>query len=396
MLRFKLGMKDLKERTFNAAGFSFLVYSLASISLSICLVNIKKELNFSLTEAGLFGMLCAIEQTAVLFISPVFAAKFGKIRVLRTSLLLLTLGLICFSLSVSFLTALLSALCMGLGVANMEALLTPIVTDLYPGDSGSKMNKLHAFWPLGSCTGLVGFGWLLSVGISWRFLYAGLAVFAVCIRLSYPSSKKVPLPPSDGSFKAFKKVFALPPFWLFALSLFFAGGAEGAFAFWSATLIQLYLKASAFYAGLVTACFSIGMALGRFLSSRILKKVSLPKMIIICSLAAFAVSLLFIFINSLITLTVFLFIMGTCLACLWPTIQSFAAVILPVDPTALMIFLSCFGVPGYSTASFIMGIIGDRYSLFTAFITVVPAFLILIPVFFAAACKISLINRHCR
>lgn len=63
MLRFKLGMKDLKERTFNAAGFSFLVYSLASISLSICLVNIKKELNFSLTEAGLFGMLCAIEQT---------------------------------------------------------------------------------------------------------------------------------------------------------------------------------------------------------------------------------------------------------------------------------------------------------------------------------------------
>ena len=114
-------MKDLRKRTFSVSGLSFLVYSLSSIAISICLVNIKRDLNFSLTEAGLFGMLCAIEQMIILFISPIFAAKFGKIKVLRTALLILTAGLFFFSKSINFFTALLSALCMGLGVANMEA-----------------------------------------------------------------------------------------------------------------------------------------------------------------------------------------------------------------------------------------------------------------------------------
>lgn len=382
-------MKDLRKRTFNVSGLSFLVYSLSSIAISICLVNIKRDLNFSLTEAGLFGMLCAIEQMIILFISPIFAAKFGKIKVLRTSLLILTAGLFFFSKSINFFTALLSALCMGLGVANMEALLTPIVNDLYPNDTGAKMNMMHAFWPLGTCSGLIGFGYLLSIGINWRYIYIGLSIFALLICFSYPSSKKIKLPPSDGSKAAFKEIFSLPSFWLFGLSLFFAGGAEGAFAFWSATLIQLYLKASAFYAGIVTASFALGMFIGRSLNSKVLKKVSIQKAIIVSSIASFIVSLLFVFVNSLFGLAAFLFCMGLCLACLWPTIQSFAAAILPVDATALMIFLSCFGVPGYSTASFIMGIVGDKYDLFIAFITVVPVFLILVPILFIMGCKLS-------
>ncbi len=385
-------MKNLQKRTFNAAALSFLIYSLSSISISICLVNIKKDLHFSFTQAGLFGMICAIEQTIVLLISPIFAGKFGKIRVLRISLFLLTLGLICFSQSGNFTTALLSALCMGLGVANMEALLTPIVTDLYPDDTGAKMNKMHAFWPLGSFSGLIGFGYLLSSGIHWRYLYAGMSAAAFCIGFLYPSSAKIQLPPSDGSFKAFKKIFSLPAFWFFALALFFEGGAEGAFSFWAATLVQVHLKGSPFFAGIVTAIFALGMVSGRFAGSRFLHKISLQKAVIISSLIAFLISLTFILVNSLVILALFLFFMGISLACLWPTIQSHAAAVLPVDTTALMIFLSCFGVPGYSTASFIMGIIGDKYGLFASFIAVVPCFLVLVPVLFIAGCKISIKN----
>ena len=81
--------------------------------------------------------------------------------------------------------------------------------------------------------------------------------------------------------------------------------------------------------------------------------------------------------------------MGAFLACLWPSIQSYAAAVLPVDATALMIFLSCFGVPGYSTSSFIMGIIGDKKRLFTAFISVFTIFLIAVPIFFTAGSKIA-------
>ena len=382
-------MKNLRDRTFNAAGLSFLIYSLSSISISICLVNIKKDLHFSFTQAGLFTMICAIEQMVVLLISPIFAGKFGKIKVLRVSLLLLTIGLICFSQSVNFIAALLSAMCMGLGVANMEALLTPIVKDLYPEDTGAKMNKLHAFWPLGSFLGLIGFGYILSAGISWRYLYMGMAFAAFLIGFLYPASKRIQLPPSDGSFSAFKEIFSKPAFWCFGLALFFEGGAEGAFSFWAATLVQVHLKGSAFYAGIVTATFAFGMAIGRFTVSRFLRKVSIQKAIIISASCAFLISLIFSFVNSLFIFALFLFFMGAFLACLWPSIQSYAAAVLPVDATALMIFLSCFGVPGYSTSSFIMGIIGDKKGLFTAFISVVPIFLIAVPIFFTAGSKIA-------
>ncbi len=381
-------MKAINDKLFNVAGFSFFIYALASAAMPICLLNIKEDLNFSFTQAGLFGLICSIEQTIVLFMSPLFASKFGKIRVLKVAMLLLGLGLVCFSISINFFTALLSALCMGLGVANMEALLTPLVNDLYPEDKGSKMNKLHAFWPLGSLTALIAFGFLLSRNVHWRYLYIFMAVIALLVFVLYPSSKKVTLPASAGNIFAVTKILKLPGFWLFALALFFEGGAEGAFAFWAATLVQIHLKGSAFYAGMISASFAFGMMLGRFTSSKILMRFSTPKTLIVSALLAFVISLSFYFVNSLIGLAVFLFAMGATLACLWPTIQSYAAFVLPVDTTILMTFLSCFGVPGYSTSSFIMGIIADKYNLFMAFILVVPFFVALIPVFFILACKL--------
>lgn len=366
-----------------------MVYAISSISISICLANIKKELNFTLTQAGSFGFICSIEQMLILLFSPVPAAKFGKIKVLKAALLILTAGSLCFSFSTNYTTALLSALCMGLGTALIEALLTPLVKDLYPEEVTAKMNTLHAFWPLGICAGLMLFGYLLSAGVNWRFIYLGIAVTAFFNTGLYPRQGKVNLPKSEGSLSSIKKIFSLPAFWFFGLTLFFTGGAEGAFAFWSAAFIQINLKTSAFAAGIVTAFFSLGMIAGRFSGARILRKVSVQKLIIISSVTATVIGFSFFFVDSVYKLSVFLFFMGCTLACLWPTIQSYASVILHADAAALMIFLSCFGVPGYSASSFIMGIIGDRWSLFHAFAAVVPAFLIFIPILFVTACKIA-------
>ncbi len=61
-------------------------------------------------------------------------------------------------------------------------------------------------------------------------------------------------------------------------------------------------------------------------------------------------------------------IMGILIACLWPSIQAYGAQQLPVDATVLMIFLSCFGIPGCSIATLVMGLLGDSIGLFKAFI----------------------------
>jgi len=81
-------------------------------------------------------------------------------------------------------------------------------------------------------------------------------------------------------------------------------------------------------------------------------------------------------------------VIGLCIATLWPSIQSYAGSQLKVDPTILMIFLSCFGLPGFNSATFIMGVIGDRWGLRASFI-VAPAYL-----FFALV--LMLVDRRIR
>lgn len=375
------------DKAFNASAFNFVVYAITSISLSISLVHIKTELGLSLTESASFSLISSIEQSIILLLTPMLASKYPKVRVLKLSLFILMGGVVSFAFSFNYTTAMLSILFMGMGTALQEALLTPIVSDLYPENVNAKMNVMHAFWPLGIFGSFLLIGYLLSVGVSWRYIYVSVSIIAFFNFWLYPSSKNVPVKESTFDKKEAVKIFKSSAFWFFGLALFFIGGAEGAFSFWSATFIQLNLKTSVFMAGVITAFFSLGMMIGRFGSSRLLALVSVQKMIIISSIISVFISFTFYFINSIYTLALFLFFIGTFMACLWPTVQSYAAVVLPVDATAIMIFLSCFGVPGYSTSSFIMGIIGDKLGLFYSFIIVVPVFLLFSPIFFIIACK---------
>ena len=380
-------MNKYIDKTFKAAAFNFVVYAITSISLSISLVHIKNELAFSLTQSSSFSFISSIEQTLILLFTPIFASKYGKVKILKISLFILISGVLCFSFSFNYISTLLSLLCMGLGTALQEALLTPIVGDLYPENVNAKMNVMHAFWPLGICGSLIFIGYLLSNGVSWRYVYLGISLIAFLNFWFYPSSKKITFNKSTFNMEVAKKIFKSSSFWFFGLTLFFVGGAEGAFSFWSATYIQINLKTSTFIAGIITACFSLGIMIGRFSSAKLLTKMSVPKMIIISAFLTLIVSFTFYFVDSVYKLSVFLFFMGIFLACLWPTVQSYAAVVLPFDSTAIMIFLSCFGVPGYSTSSFIMGMIGDRLGLFYAFIIVVPLFVLFPPILFIIALK---------
>ena len=235
--------KDI-DRAFRAAAFNFVIYAITSISFSISLVRIKQELGLNLTQVASFTMISSIEQAIILLLTPLFTSKFPKVNVL-----------ISFAFSFSYYIALISILFMGFATALQEALLTPIVGDLYPNEINSKMNIMHGFWPLGICASLLLIGYLLSIGVSWRYVYLSISFLAFLNFWFYPRAKNVPFNSTKFDIKAAKKIFISPAFWYFGLALFFVGGAEGAFSFWSATFIQLNLKTSVFMAGVITSFF---------------------------------------------------------------------------------------------------------------------------------------------
>ena len=370
---------DIQKRIDIASKASMFVYAASATILPICLVKISEELSLNLTQGGSLGFISSIEQFIVLILSCFVAAKFGKILILQAALIILSIGMYQFTKSTSYLMTTFLILIIGFGQGFLEALLSPLIEDVYPGDNGKKMNILHAFWPIGVCFSVLVFGELLTRGVSWRVLFIGLGVGVLLVSFIYPSSKKMNLPKSRTDFSHMGEILSKKRFWLLGLSLFFAGGAESAFAFWSASYIQLEFSAQPRLGALGAALFAVGMVIGRLLTSRLAHRYSLKKILIFSAFLGFVISSIFFLINDIRILFVFLFFIGLALACLWPSIQSYAGSIMEVDTTILMIFLSCFGIPGYSSATIIMGIIGDSSSLNRSFI-IAPIYLLILSI----------------
>lgn len=384
---------SLIKRTDYAAMASMFFFASSTTIIPISLVKITNDLSISLTQIGIINFISTIELLLALLFSIYIGFRFGKINVIRFGILIVAFSLILTSFCQTFWHIFIVFIIAGLGSGLLEGLITPIVEDLHPKDEGKKMNLIHAFWPIGVCATLIIIGELLSRGISWRYIFPGLAVLFAGVVLFYPSPKKLILPKSRADFPHTLEIFSKPRFWFLGMSLFFSGGAEGGFAFWTASYIQLHFDTLPRAGGIGAACFAIGMVIGRLLTSKLAYKVKLKKLLLSFAVCSFILSLLFfLIVPNLFILFAFMLAMGFTIACLWPSIQSYSSSVLNVDPTMLMIFIACFGTTGYSSATLFMGIIGDNWNLQYSFI-IAPIYLALLIILLSVERKIKSVNK---
>lgn len=380
--------KTVKKTDF-AVMTTMLFFASSATIIPISLINITKDLSISFTEISILNIISTIQLIFALLLTYHLAAKFSKIKLIRFSLIITGIGIFLTSFCRNFWQILIVFILIGFGSGFLEGILTPIVEDLHPNDQGKKMNLVHAFWPIGVCITHLFAGELLSRNVSWRYIFPGLALFLIFANFLFPSSKKIHLPPSRADFKHTLEIFSKSRFWLLGMALFFSGGAEGGFAFWTASYIQIHFNKLPRIGGLGAAIFAIGMVIGRFLTSRLAYKFKLKDLLYFFSSASFILSLLFFFFTpNLYLLFAFMLAIGITIACLWPSIQSYSGSVLKVDPTMLMIYIACFGTIGYSSATFFMGIIGDNINLQSSFI-IAPVYLmfLLIILFFEGRFK---------
>ena len=357
-----------------ASRSSIFTYAISAVIIPVSLLAIIKELGFTLTQAGSLSLIATIVQFSILLGAIPAAAKTGKIRLLRWGLWILAAGLAAFTRINSFGAAVLVILIIGLGQAVLEALLTPLVEDIHPEDDGSNQAFLHAFWPFGVIFGTLVIGEALTRGVSWRTVFLILGILCIAVGSLYPRRSRANLPRSRADFSHAGEILRKPVFWMMGAALFFAGGTEGGFTYWSASYIQIEYGTLARAGGLGTAFFSFGMAIGRLLASRIMSRFGIKRILISAVLFALAGGIAFYFVRTLPLLYIDMVIMGTCIGPFWPGVQTYAVRRIGGDPTMIMVFLSCFGITGFSSATFIMGIIGDHAGLRTSFLAA-PAYL---------------------
>lgn len=354
-----------------ASMVGFLAYASTMTATPICLVAISRELSLSLSQAGGLEAMRGILIVVTLLFSGFIGAKFGKVRALGWSSLVLGAGMVCYSVAPGYGALLLALAFMGLGGGVVEALINPLVQELHPKDSGRYLNLTNAFWSVGILITVLGSGELLSRQVSWRAVIAGIGGLSFISGVLFLLLRRTASTRARQSFsEVFRQKRAILGsfhFWLFASMMFLGGASEGAFTYWGASLIQLQYGGEPRSAGFGLALFAIGMIVARLVFGWALPQSRLWALLMGSAMAGIIVGSMIPLLNSLNAVYIGLLFSGAAVASFWPSMQAYAVDRLPFDPTGIFILLSCGGIGGFASIPWVMGAIGDRISLRAGF-----------------------------
>ena len=374
-----------------AAFLAYFAYAAGSVVAPVALVALARDLGFRLENGGMaaggalhLGRTAAI--VAAMLLCGFWAGRWGKRRTLGVSVVLMAFGIGICALAPTYGVLFLALAIAGIGEGVIEGLATPFVQDLHPNESGRYINFSHAFWSIGVVATVLGAGALLSSGVSWRWVIGAVSVMACIPALIFllPSRPENAYPERSGAlddktiWNHALNIVRIPHFWLFFAAMFVAGGGEFCLTFWCASYIQLHFTSSAWVGGVGTACFAGGMVLGRTGWGYLLRQDQLKALILYSAAAGVLLTLFLPTVTHLGLFLGLLFLVGIATAPFWPSVQSYCADRLPhVDTTMLMILLACAGIPGCGVATWLTGVLGDRYGLSVAFYLVPVCYLIL-------------------
>jgi len=374
----------------------YMAYAASSLVIPVILVAMALDLGFPLDQEGgktLGGSLHAVRSVAItltLVLSGFLAGRLGLRISMGGAALLMGVGILLVGIAPTYGVVVIAVLIAGLGEGIIEGLGTPVVQQLHREQPGRYINFAHSFWPIGTVSTVLLAGWLLTIGVSWRWIVIGVGVLslvpawvyfsprrtekvraeAACLDVSQPLAWSVVV-------GQFMDIARRRRFWLFFAMMFFAGGGEFCLTFWTASYIQLEFQQAAWAGGVGTAVFSAGMIASRMGWAWLLRQHHLYAMLMGSAIAGVLVCLPIIWMTSMWWLFAALFFAGFTAGPLWPSLQSYSTDRLPrVDTTMLFILLSCAGVPGCGVFTWLMGVIGDAHDFRVSFYLVPACFVI--------------------
>ena len=356
-----------------------MTFASSGVIIPVCLPEISKTFNISLSQAGAMETSRIFLILVVLLISGILANRLGKKPLLAIGQYMIAIGAFMASYSQEYYILIISLMIMGIGGGATEAIINPLVLDIHPNNPNKYLSITNAFYPIGVIFSALLFGELLTLGYSWRSIFMFIAIIALVMGFVFNLSKfPVQNNQKEFSWELIRNVFSQKVFLIYSLAIFLAAGVESAFTFWSRSYVDIYLHDLPRAGAIAVVVFSCGMAFGRFLSARLSNTVS-PKILMIwSSVFGLLVTIFVIFVTILIQFIAILFLAGIATACFWPNILAVAAEDLDTDATILMVLLAVFGVAGFGFIPWVMGMIGDNMDLKSSFLLIPVCFLGLI------------------
>ena len=355
-----------------------MVLSTSGVIVAICLPEISETLAITHAAGGGTETARTLLFIVVMLLAGFSAHAWGKKHFITLGLYLMAAGFLMVSFSQSYTMFLVSLMIVGIGSGLTKALINPLVVDIHPDHSAKYLNITTAFYPIGVMTSALIFGELLTLGHSWRIMFRLAAAAALVTGLFFTGLRFPAVVANEHSAsQMFARIFRLWGFWLFAVSMFLAAGAEAAITFWSRSYVETYLKDVPRAGAMAVLIFAGMMASGRLLAAKLSTRIAPRTIIIYSAILGIAASILLPFARTLGTFYILVALAGIATSSFWPSMLAEAASCLKVDTTVLFILLACFGIAAFGLVPWFMGVIGDYYQLRTSFFIVPGCFVML-------------------
>ena len=365
-----------------ASRAAMLIYGGSFALLAVSLERVGREFSLTYTQKGGINAILNALLCLALVVTPWGAERYGKRRCLWAGMSAMAAGMAALGLAGSYGAVLTGAALLGAGCGIMEAAVSPLIAELDPPRSDQHLNLLHSFFSMGLVVAALAGSLLLGGGLSWRWAFAGLAVIAVADGLAFRRARD-PAPPASAAAPPATLVPFLRQraFWALALMIVFAAGVEACLTFWTPNYVQQEFHASALGGGFAMALFGALMMTGRLLTSLAVRRLPLPRLLLVLTVLAVATTTGLLLARQLSVIWVLLAASGLCVAPFWPSTLALANRRVPAtDLTRLYAALALVGVAGYALMPWLVGVIADHVSLRAALLTLPAACVVIVAV----------------
>ncbi len=271
----------------------FFMFAMTSDAVGVIIPELIKTFNLTLTQASAFHYMPMI----VIALSGLFlgflADKIGRKSTIILGLVLFSIVSILFSMGDSFLYFIVLLSLVGAAVGLFKTGALALIGDISQTgkEHTNTMNTVEGFFGVGAIIGPAIVSYLLTAGVSWKYLYiaAGALCALLCLlayKSQYPEMKKSSIETVNlkRTLRMMKNRYALG--YSIAIALYVA--TEVAIYVWMPTLLLGYQGQFVSLATYALTIFFILRASGRFLGIWVLKHFQWQQVMMWFSLAIFA------------------------------------------------------------------------------------------------------------
>ena len=301
---------------------------------------------------------------AGILLSGPLADRFGARFFTVGGMALAALGLILISAATGYGMLLAAGLVSGLGAGILDMVMSPIVSAVCPDRRAAALNRLHAYFCIGGVGTVLVAAAGLHFGVSWRLVATGLAVIPLALLVGFAVAPLPPLVHPDHTREGLRLLVRRPRFLVALAVIALAGATEAGMSQWLPAYSERVLGYGKTSSGAALVAFSLAMAVGRLLASR-LQRLSPYAMLLIPA----ALSVVLYLLGSLLPVPSLALasciLVGLACSVLWPTNLGVTADHFPRGGASMFALLAGFGNIGCLVMPWIVGFVAEHTSLRT-------------------------------